>query len=259
MAVNMKIIALGDIHGRDCWKDIVVKHPDADKYVFLGDYVSSHDMVPGEQQCTNLREILDFKEANPDKVVLIRGNHDMQHLNYAWAECSGYNICVGKYMSGIKEEFLAKTQWVYVHDKFVFSHAGVSEVWLKNIGLDDINKINELEPSEKFGFCPCKMSDYSGDSCTQPLTWIRPWTLVEYAYKDYTYIVGHTPYGKILNIKEECIKNYQASWFYNEKDEHSKKIIEQYTNANDIYCCDALPNEYLIIEDGIVSACKLIS
>jgi hypothetical protein len=255
----MKIIVLGDIHGRDCWKDIVKRHPDADKYVFLGDYVSTHEDISSEVQCINLRNILDFKTANPDKVVLLRGNHDMQHLKYSWAECSGYDIRVAAYMSDIKDEFLVKTQWVYVYDKFVFSHAGVSEAWLENIGLDDINKINELEPSEKFAFWPCKMSDYTGDSCTQPVTWIRPWALIEYAYKDYTYIIGHTSYGKIINVKEECIKNYQSSWLYNENDEHSKKIIEQYTNANDIYCCDALPNEYLIIEDGIVSVGKLIS
>ena len=256
----MKIIALGDIHGRDCWKDIIAKHPDADKYVFLGDYVSTHDGITGRQQCDNLRDILDFKEHNPDKVVLLRGNHDMQHLGYHWAECSGYFREVANWLTEpyMKQKFLSLTQWVYVYDKFVFSHAGVSDVWLKNIGLDDINKINELEPSEKFGFWRCKLSDHSGDSCTQPITWIRPWCLIEYAYGDYTYIVGHTPYGKIINVKEECIKNYQSNWLYNENDEYSKKVIEQYTNANDIYCCDALPKEYLIIEDGIVSVGKLI-
>jgi predicted phosphodiesterase len=33
----MKIIALGDTHGRTMWKDIVAKESDADKIVFNGD------------------------------------------------------------------------------------------------------------------------------------------------------------------------------------------------------------------------------
>jgi predicted phosphodiesterase len=39
----MKIVVLGDIHGRDIWKEIVAEDYDADCFVFLGDYVSSHD------------------------------------------------------------------------------------------------------------------------------------------------------------------------------------------------------------------------
>jgi hypothetical protein len=250
----MKIIVLGDIHGKNCWKDIVKQHFDADKYIFLGDYVSTHEDISSEVQCINLRAILDFKTANPDKVILLRGNHDMQHLGYSWASCSGYDRVVGNYMYNIKDEFLSKTQWVYIYENIVFSHAGVSEVWMENLKLDNIEDINKLEPSEKFGFWPCKMSDYSGDSCTQPPTWIRPWTLVEYSFGNYTYIVGHTRYhGDIINIKEECIKNYKAGWLFDENDEYSKKVIDRYSNANDIYCCDALPNKYLVIENGNIS------
>ena len=257
----MKIIALGDIHGRDCWKDIVAKHPEADKFVFLGDYVSTHEGISATKQCDNLREILDFKTENPDKVVLLRGNHDMQHLGYHWGECSGYFREVANWLAEpyMKQRFLSLTQWVFVHDCFVFSHAGVSQEWLKNVGLDDVNKINELEPSEKFGFWPCKLSDYSGDSCTQPPTWIRPWSLIEYAYSDYTYIVGHTSYrGKIINVKDECIANYKSGWSFSMDNEYDRNVIERYSKANDIYCCDALPHQYLIIDNGIVSIGKLI-
>ena len=238
----MKIIAIGDIHGRDCWKDIVEKHPEADKYIFLGDYVSTHENVTSKQQCDNLREILDFKIKNPDKVVLLRGNHDIQHLGYYWAECSGYDKAVEEYMCNIKEEFLSLTQWIYIDNNIIYSHAGISEVWFKNTRLNDINDINNVEPCELFGFTPCKLSDYNGISSTQPLTWIRPWTLLECAYDDYTYIVGHTPtvYG-ICNIKESFMKEYP----------------EDYSNSNNIWLCDALPKEYLIVDDGKISIGKL--
>lgn len=255
----MKIIVLGDIHGRTCWKDVVKQHFNADKYIFLGDYVSTHENISAKQQCDNLREILDFKAENPDKVVLLRGNHDMQHLGYHWAECSGYDKKVYEYMFAIKDEFLSKTQWIFINDNIVFSHAGVSNVWLENLGLTDISDINTLEPSEKFGFWPCKMSDYHGDSSTQPCTWIRPWTLLEYSVPGYTYIVGHTSYnGKITNIKNEAIATYKSGWLFDIENEYDRNIIDKLNASNDIWCCDALPNEYLIIEDGNISIGKII-
>ena len=54
----MKIIVIGDIHGRTCWHDIVKKNPDADKIIFLGDYVSTHEDIQSGQQCDNLFNII---------------------------------------------------------------------------------------------------------------------------------------------------------------------------------------------------------
>lgn len=250
----MKTLVFGDIHGRDCWKDIIKKEK-PDKTVFLGDYVSTHDGIDPETQISNLKDILYYKMSYTDDVILLRGNHDMQHLGYSWAACSGFDKTVEKCMLNIKDIFLQSTQWVYTQDNIVFSHAGVSEVWMKNVDLDDVNKINELEPSEKFGFWPCKSSDYSGDSATQPPTWIRPWTLLDCAFGDYTYVVGHTPLGSykmrqhIACLNDKVISQYESSMQFISKNEQ-EKIIERMKTANRIWCCDALPYQYLIIEDG---------
>ena len=76
-----KILVLGDIHGRTCWADIIEKE-NPDKIIFLGDYVSPHENISSDQQCSNLEDILNYKEANPDKVILLRGNHKIfQILN----------------------------------------------------------------------------------------------------------------------------------------------------------------------------------
>jgi predicted phosphodiesterase len=37
----MKIVAIGDIHGRDYWKQIIEQEQDADVFVFVGDYFDS--------------------------------------------------------------------------------------------------------------------------------------------------------------------------------------------------------------------------
>ena len=249
----MKIVVFGDIHGRLEWYD-VVQQENPDLTIFLGDYVSTHEGISADQQCGNLEDILNFKQEYPDKVILLRGNHDMQHLGYDWAECSGLNKIVRDWMMTIKDRFLEMTQWVHVQDGIVFSHAGVSKVWMQNVGLDKVEDINTLEPSEKFGFWPCKLSDYSGNSATQPPTWIRPWTLIGYSFGEYTYVVGHTVvnYHKpsITNINEETIKNYQASFFYGDDEETAKMVIDAYRKSNQIWACDAMPHQYLVIEDG---------
>lgn len=251
----MKTIVFGDIHGRRIWKDIMKIEYDADRYVFLGDYVGTHDRnMTSEQQIENLNDLLNWaKQMNkytPGRVILLRGNHDMQHLGYAWAECSGLNIHVQSEMMKIKERFLANTQWVYVEDNVVYSHAGVSDTWMKRNNLTDINQINDLEPSEKFGFTPCKLSDYSGDSVTQPLTWIRPWTLLDNSFGDYTYVVGHTTERNIMFMKEAAIKYYKDICSGDFQSEQNQKIVDEINSKNDVIVCDTLPREYLLIEDG---------
>ena len=153
---------------------------------------------------------------------------------------------------------MKNTQWVYhIPDtNIVCSHAGISEKFLDNIckyfksqdGWDFniydqdelINHINDIPPCELFGFTPCKLSDYTGESSTQPCTWIRPNTLLEYGVKDVIHVVGHTPTKQICNIKEKCIEN---------------KNVQNYC---DVWCCDNLANgEYLIIEDEEFKPCKL--
>ena len=219
----MKILVLGDIHGRTIWKNIIEKE-NPDITIFLGDYVTSHDNISISEQITNLEEILKYKESNTDKVILLRGNHDLQFLGYYWAECSGYNPELAKYMLSIKDRFLSLTQWIYIHDKIIFSHAGISKVWLDNNKIEDINN---MEPSGYFGFTPDNLCDYYGTSETQPLTWIRPQVLCTCNINGWNQVVGHTPVTiNIFNIKG--------------------------TKEEDIWLCDALGiSKYLIIDNNI--------
>ena len=204
---DVKTLVLGDIHGRTIWKDII-EHEQPDLTIFLGDYVSTHDYGVTEQsQIDNLENILKYKESHPDKVVMLRGNHDIQHLGYYWAECSGYFYEVGKYMESNKDRFLENTQWIHVIGNTIFSHAGISDVWMKNSNIDNVLDINKLEPSELFGFTPDGLFDMYGDSKTQPPTWIRPTTLAQCCIKDYDQVVGHTPMKKLINISKSTIQN----------------------------------------------------
>ena len=52
----MKNIYIGDIHGRDTWKQIVDEHDDADNIVFIADYFDSFN-ISGTVQLHNIKEI----------------------------------------------------------------------------------------------------------------------------------------------------------------------------------------------------------
>lgn len=244
-----KIVVLGDIHGRTCWYDIIEKE-NPDLTIFLGDYVSTHDRnITAEQQCSNLEDILNYKEANPDKVILLRGNHDMQHLGYSWAKCSGYFSSVANWMVSIKDRFLNLTQWIYIHDDIIFSHAGLSKTWCKSIGFDDYSdinslyRINDINPSEVFGFTPERLSDWSGDSKTQPLTWIRPYSLITDALDDYIQVVGHTK----LNTPGNVFELDEPYWSGLSNKEYREK---NNINAKELWFIDCLPEQYMVIEDN---------
>lgn len=209
-----KILVLGDTHGRPFWKEIIEKE-NPDKIIFLGDYVSTHEGISAGQQLSNLEEILTYKGNNPDKVILLRGNHDTQHLGYYWVECSGWDGQVWGVMSQseFKERFLKLTQWVYIDEelKTIFSHAGVSDVWMKNSEIDSVHDINSLEPSELFGFTPNYYGDCYGDSETQPPVWIRPQALCKCNVKGWDQVVGHTPVRTIINVGKSA-KGKQNIW-----------------------------------------------
>lgn len=234
--MEKKILVLGDVMESISGKKIVEKE-NADRIIFLGDYVSTHGYELAHQQVSNMLEIFQLKENNPDGVVLLRGNHDMQHLGYHWAECSGWDMNVYEMMHPLRERYLRLTQWVYIDEllKTIFSHAGVSVEWMERIaGIESIYEINDLKPSVKFGFTPSDMSDYYGTSPTQPPTWIRPQVLVDYMPEGWTQVVGHTPMSVgVLNYAEAVAE-----------------IDEK--KCPDLWCCDALgKNQYLVIENGI--------
>lgn len=82
----MEIIVNGDIHGRSFWKnglEYFNTHPDS-IMVFLGDYLDPYTYFEGithEQAYNNFVEILEFAKANPLRVILLYGNHEI--LNFS--------------------------------------------------------------------------------------------------------------------------------------------------------------------------------
>lgn len=197
-----KILVLGDIHGRTIWKEIIVRE-NPDFIIFLGDYCTTHEGISPEEQIVNLEEIL-LKKEEGAPIALLRGNHDIQLLGYYWADCYPKEPIVQRIMSEPKfvERFNKLTQWIYIDEELstIFSHAGISKVWMENSGIKDVHDINNLAPSEIFGFTPATMWDNYGTSPTQPLTWIRPQVLAECNIAGWDQVIGHTPVQEITTV-----------------------------------------------------------
>ncbi len=181
----MKIVALGDTHGRLNWKEIVAKETGVDKIVFIGDYFDTHDDVTPEQQISNFLEILEFKKANMDKVILLIGNHDFHYTGYAYSTYSGYQYGAAPRINEILLEALKDDlmQMCYKHDIFVFTHAGITKTWAEANGIDvndlenSINEMFKVKP-RVFDFTMGDNYSQTGNDITQTPIWVRPQALL---------------------------------------------------------------------------------
>ncbi|MFA5695872.1 MAG: metallophosphoesterase [Bacilli bacterium] len=202
--VKNQIIVLGDTHGRNLWEKILEKHPQATKVVFLGDYFDSFD-IPFKEQAENFTKILALKKAEPERIVLLLGNHDFQYLPYVTEHYSGYQAENRNHISALVdsavEEGLIKV--CYTYKKWVFTHAGITKNWLKNSGGDiknlegSINEMFNVHPNYFF-FTEGINHDNSGDDITQSPLWVRPHSLIENRIDGWKQVVGHTRQKNII-------------------------------------------------------------
>jgi hypothetical protein len=247
-----KTIIVGDVHGRDQWKQIVAQEKDADKVIFLGDYFDSFT-ISAVEQMHNFKEIVEFKETSGKEVIMLLGNHD--HHYYPGindSSTSGYQTKMAFVIKQLVEENKQHFQMAYREGEFVFSHAGFSSEWLDDtvIGwtLDNmIDKVNELllYAPHALDYRSFKMfsatewtgaGGYGNESYQGPM-WIRPKALMS--------VNKHTLRKKIIQVVGHT--------YQNEIDKHGK------TTGGRYYFVDVqeTSQEYMIITDGQISFNKI--
>jgi hypothetical protein len=190
----MRILAIGDVHGRTKWE--ALQKEEADKIVFVGDYFDSFDITQVEQ-IVNFEKIIEWKRREPNKVELLMGNHDYHYLLYGRVQYSGYkpNPLISQLVNEAVKSDLIKLIWI--SDNYLFSHAGLSNKFMTYLNedgfeLDDLNDILKNKPKllgfGRYGF---PISKYGNDPEQGPL-WIRPESLRESPYGNWIQIVGHS-------------------------------------------------------------------
>lgn len=200
----MKTIVIGDIHGRDCWKQIVADEQ-PDRVIFIGDYFDTYDDYTAAEQMHNFQEIIDYKKSHPAHiVVLLIGNHDYHYMRGVTEHYSGYQSGARPAIEQLLYENKSHLQMAYGFHGFLFSHAGISMEWLKNNGYDNesslVNWVNDMWKYKPTAFNFVGYNPYGDSEFSSPI-WIRPHSLQK-ANRDtlrdqFIQVVGHTQQNKI--------------------------------------------------------------
>ena len=120
---------IGDIHGRTCWKYLVQEEA---INVFVGDYFSPYHEISWEEQKQNFLDIINYKTAHPQTILLI-GNHDEDHWHLMRSGCCRHDYEHDDEIRQMFEEFADYFQVAYsIENKVLVTHAGVSYVWYEH-------------------------------------------------------------------------------------------------------------------------------
>lgn len=107
-----KIVIVGDVHGRNFWKQVVEKEGVNlyTLFVYLGDYWDSFDKPYIEQE-SNFLDILQFKKDNMHNVILLIGNHDYVIPGNWSGKQQMQGLFIEEYMRQSKENGM-KNPWI---------------------------------------------------------------------------------------------------------------------------------------------------
>lgn len=206
----MRTAVIGDIHGRQGWKEIVNQEK-WDQIVFNGDYFDTHEGIGVEEQISNFVDIVAYEAANHETTTLLIGNHDFHYL----PEC-GSDIYTGhqsEHAARIRKVLIPLVPMLQVaveEQGYLISHAGVTEPWVIRHKIADVNLETAINTAfdqrpEAFRFFLLDRSGYGDHELQGPL-WVRPQAL-ESAFAVPKQIVGHTTQRKGVTQKGGLVFN----------------------------------------------------
>lgn len=199
----MKIIAIGDLHGRNDWEKIIAKN-DFDKCVFIGDYFDTFEPITPLKQIQNFKKIIEYKRRNTEKVILLAGNHDYHYLRTTEEAYSGFQPSFKAAFGDLLHNAInqSRMQVCFIHTHFLFTHAGVTNTWAEANNIDRNNlelSVNDLfiYKPDSFAFTPGENYSETGNEICQGPLWVRPESLKRDRMKGFTHVVGHTEQNKL--------------------------------------------------------------
>lgn len=250
----MKRLIIGDIHGHwDGFKKIYDLE-DPDEVIMLGDYFDNfHGSDDSIYEC--YRDILSLRNEHlvlkKGDFIMLFGNHDF-HYNHWFEKCSGYRSSMAVRNAAILNDYSQHLQFVYVDEvnNTIYSHAGVTNTWLKeNLGdkydKDSYLFINEMN-HRAFIFTYKGGGDWYGNTIYASPIWCRPRSLNEDSLinKDgekMVQIVGHTHSRTPICYD---FNGYEMPT----QDEDGIKLVNEHFEDVKIYVMDTMPNYYIVEE-----------
>lgn len=153
----MKITCIGDIHSRHIYYNLIDDvMKDSDVVVFLGDYVDPYSISKKKQKkdyykiddsLIILKDIIELKKKNKNKVILLLGNHDTHYLYDDVGYSSRYDDKNAGMIKMLYRNNKDLFQYCYQFGNHIFTHAGITKSWIeyyKNILYDDFYLENNL-------------------------------------------------------------------------------------------------------------------
>ena len=209
--IGRSMLVIWDVHWKTSWKDLV-KNQSWDKVIFLWDYVDSF-FVDDKQMVSNLKEIIKFKRDNPENVILLLWNHDIQYI-WDWNRCSWRRQQIAPILKIIFEDNIELFKICHQEEginwkTYLFSHAGFTEWWEERIhneidknaftweGYDSYNKL--LHSRWRQLLFICWISRWGKNRYGWPLWADKNDTLEGWKIEGYIQIVWHTMVPKIID------------------------------------------------------------
>jgi len=162
MKTVKNILTIGDLHGRNCWKDfadirfLLSANPDSagfgafipeyDLYVFLADYVDSFTIQNMDIR-ENLLEVIRFKTLYPDNVILLWGNHDVEYWRkLPWVKenvtMTGFRPETHYDLYEIFNRNVRLFQLAFQYKNYLWTHAGVHAGWYNYVFKKEMKDVD---------------------------------------------------------------------------------------------------------------------
>ena len=204
--IRKSIVAIGDVHGLDYWKNVVDEHQDCN-IVFLGDYLDPYGYIEREKLIGNLYDIIDLKRSRPEDVILLLGNHDMHYFCNDIETGTRFDYFMSDKISRIFRENRDLFQYAYQAGNRIFTHAGISQEWWDNDFHGDISRpiAEQLnQPDETQIRALCSVGELRGGAIGSRggIFWADRGELSNPLH-GFTQIVGHNRVADVLEHKGE--------------------------------------------------------
>jgi hypothetical protein len=189
----MKVLAVGDIHTKMWIIDLVesvIQNYDA--VVFVGDYADDFN-TPPIRSIETWKRLFEFqKKHGAHKIHLVKGNHDFIYVNKTRTLQTGYSHMTQTMIDAPEnrklKNWLKNIPEIQEIDGVTYSHAGVTNAWLKS-EVDD------------------PVDDFWRD--ISPI-WVRP--QYKNDYKRVPQVFGHTPSETCWEVEPNiwCIDTFST-------------------------------------------------
>lgn len=144
----MKILTVGDLHGKADWK--IIDPTKYDKIIFIGDLFDSFEFSVNEMYSNALELVRWAEEAK--NVLFCIGNHDAHYFKigtplFKSIRGSGYKANLAFKAANLYEEHkhLFKLSWLYKN--YLWNHAGISQSYFDEYLKDKVMSLIQTNDS----------------------------------------------------------------------------------------------------------------